>query len=431
MVAAFLGEPGGAHLVTVGGQGGQGLYEASPVTLLWVVAVDGQVWSVAEDVAHESREGPLGSQLHEGAYALPVHGFHDGDKLDGAGHLLGQEIHDRFARLRVEICSHVRVDGQRGNADVAAIEHLAQGLGGGGHDPGMEGVRHGNGACLDPAGFNEFDGPSHRFARSGDHRLVRAVFVGGDHVAVHFRDEFFGALGISRHHGHEARVSSLGHCGGHLLAPGCHHPQGVIESHDPGSHAGTVFPQGMAGDRVWIQSKPSQNRQDRRVRREYRGLGDGSVAQGRLGGRRGIGAFTEVFGARRTEHEVRQGPAQDGLHDFVRPADHGRGLFCSPGQALGHTDILTALTWEEKGQFPGLSFGQEGARAGEFDASLSRFEIRDEAFDALGQFFCGLGGDRRPDLRVCHRGAMAFGHVRQRGPLGELPMCCAKQGQQF
>ena len=379
----LIRQPGGAHGLTVGAEQGQGLDEASGTALFRMVRVGGPVGPTGEDVAGEAGQRPLGTDLHEGAHAAFVHAFDDPDPLHRRGHLTREEIeHLLFAR-GIEVGRDVAVDGPSGRADALPLEHLAQGRARRGHHPGVEGVGYGDLHAAQVGLFEALHGLVHGTGFAGDDRLGRAVFVGGDHIAVHLFEQGDHPIRRGGHHGHGTRVVALGHRATHLLAPGRDDAQRPVHGQHARRHGGRIFAQGVARYHVRREPQVRKDPQQGDIGGEHRGLGHGGLHERHGGGTRG----SLVLQGGLSEDVVRKRAAQDRGHDRVC---FGEG--CAHGGQRGfevaeHAHVLAALPREEERHLRCGTFAQVGASAGQLDFAFARFQEAGELIDTRGQLF--------------------------------------------
>ncbi len=73
----------------------------------------------------------------------------------------------------------------------------------------MEGVGGGQFNAVEASLLEHLHGGANRFGFAGDHRHLRRVFVGGNHVALRFTENGFNLLVGCRNAGHQAFVINL------------------------------------------------------------------------------------------------------------------------------------------------------------------------------------------------------------------------------
>ena len=199
----------------------------------------------------------------------------------------------------------------------------------------MESVTDGQHHRLMASGHQALDGHAHCRRGPADDRLLGAVDVRDDDVAVDVSENFLDLLQRREDGRHEAVVGNRDM--GHLTTASADRFEGAGEAHRTHGHERAVLAQAVAYDHVWLDCVRTEEARDRLVDGEHRGLGDLGLAKLLLGGggRRRIGGVDEQV--------VAEGSTQDRRHQPVGLGERvGHDRLCLL-QGAQHVQILGAL----------------------------------------------------------------------------------------
>ncbi len=327
---------------TGGPQLRQGVDERADVSPLGVVGVHRNVLSVSEDVCDERRLSSFGAHFDEDPRARLVHFLDERDELDGGRDLLAQQIAnvvlDARAR-RVEVSRDVGEDRGVRRLDVNRREVSAERGARRGDDLRVEGVAHGERHDVVSGCFELRDRLFDGLGEPGDDRLLGAVLVGANYVAVDRRQNFLHRLDPEGDADHEAGIAVHRRGLRHLRAASGHGSQCFLERHHPGGHTRAVLAEAVPGDHCGFDAEAPKDAQDGDVGGEDGGL--------------------RYLGLRQREEDFGLVGAFGGAHDRGQRLIHDRRHDCVGfGEGLGddrercgevphHADVLGPLTGEE------------------------------------------------------------------------------------
>jgi hypothetical protein len=300
---------------------------------------------VGEDVVHEALERPLRADLDEGPRARGVEPLDPLHPTHRRGDLPAKDVLDGLGVRRIEVGGHVADEGQPGRAHVEPVEHLAQRLGGGGHDPRVERVAHREALRLVALLAKGLDRALDGRRLAPDHDLAPRVEVRGHDVAGDRRELLDHEVG-RRHHRRHGAVVAEAHPA-HLAAAGGGGLEGLGEGQHPRRHQGAVLAEGVPHHHVRLEAELAQQPAHRGVHREHGGLGDGGLLEVLLG-------LPDRLGVRSVHEDVaRELPAQDRLEDAVGLLEDAGHEQVRGREVAAHVHVLAALAGEEEGDLAG------------------------------------------------------------------------------
>ncbi len=325
-------------------QAAEGEVERFRLTDPGVVREQGDhVLAVAQHVLDEPVQDAFGADFDKNAGAGVVERVEPLDELHGGGHLPAQQLdhlrHDSGAH-GIEFACHVRHDRDLGRIQAHPAEDHRQGFPGGRHDPGMESVAHLQRAHGEACRADGLHGFFHTVGGSSDDGFLRTVDVGNDDIVAHPVEYFLDLFDRPERGRHHSVV--LERAPGHLFAARADGLQRLVEGDGPRGNQRSVFAQAVPHDHVGHHPVGAEHVQDRVLRRQDGGLGDGRLLQVLFGlPERGLVGFVEVdaFGQR---------PAEQRRHGAVRFLEHPGNDRLGLPELLEHVDVLGPLPREEK-----------------------------------------------------------------------------------
>ena len=145
----------------------------------------------------------------------------------------------------------------------------------------MKGVAHRDSQRLKALGAEDANRLLNRLAGTANHGLFVAVEVRRHHVAVNLVQGRMDNIERRHHSGHPARIvhAHLGHLG----ATGSGGLQRLGKGHNPGGDERAILTQRVAHHHIGPHPVLAQQRQNRHIQREHRGLRDRRLHQRALG----------------------------------------------------------------------------------------------------------------------------------------------------
>ena len=286
----------GRGLDASGVEAAESLVKAGNLAGLRVVGEErDEVGIAAEHIIDEALERLLRAALDEDPTALRVKRLQALHPLHRRGDLQLKHVLDRLNRGRVDIAGDVGHQRQGWLADVQAVQHVAQRLGGRGDNARMEGVADRDALGLEALGHEAGDGLLDRLALAADHRLAVTIDVRRHNVAVDRGQRRLHHIEGGHHRRHPAVV--LHADAGHLGATGSGGLQRLGERHDPGGHQGGVLTERVAHHHIRVNAVGRQELHHGDVEGEHGRLGDRRLHQlalGLLQHRRVVAVYKQV-----------------------------------------------------------------------------------------------------------------------------------------
>ena len=268
------------------------------------------------------------------------------DKLHWRGHLLAQNLDDLGrspGATRIESAVNIGHQGQLGLVDLDPLQHSHERFAGRRHDFGVKGMAHRQRHRAHAHIGKALRGGSHGIRGPTDHRLLGAVDVGDDHVAVDF---FQGTLDLAQWGKYSQHGPIIGNGDSrHFLAARTHSAQRIGKRHDASGHQRAVLAQTMAHDHIGMNPVRGHQSSERLIDRKHCRLGDLCLLEGVLCGlSRGFAVdigkdkIAEALAVQKRHHHV------VGLVEDI--GDNG----FAPTQLGQHIDVLRPLTGVQKRQ---------------------------------------------------------------------------------